>query len=239
MKMRLAIAALLLSSVPAMAADLAEQPVEPVAPIVLPFSWTGFYVGAHVGYAGGSENDNLSVVPLPTTPILTGPPADHFDVNGIIGGIHAGYNEQFENNIVVGVEGDIDAAGINGDQAVFDPINGSSRLSMRSNWQGSLRARFGYAFDHILVYATGGVAFANVREKWNLFDGTFFGSKSKTRVGWTAGGGVEYAFDDHWSARVEVRYSDFGKSSYVVSPTAAFKGGFHETAGLVGVSYKF
>lgn len=239
MKLKIALAVLLLSSAPALAADLAPQPVEPTEPVVLPFSWTGFYVGGHVGYAWGSENDGLSTVVVPTTPPTEGPAADHFNVNGVIGGLHAGYNEQFDSNIVVGLEGDIDAAGIHGSHTVFDAVNGNSRLSMRNNWQGSVRARLGYAFDRILIYATGGVAFADQHEKWNIFDGSFIGSKTDTRVGWTAGGGVEYAIDDHWSVRLEVRYSDFGKSRYVVGPGTSFRAGFNETAGTIGVSYKF
>jgi len=204
--------------------------VEPVAPVVLPYSWTGFYVGAHAGYAWAQERDNASsIAPAPV---------DSFNVDGAIGGIHAGYNEQFDGGFVVGLEGDIDISGINGsDRAVT--IAGPSRLEMKNRWQGSIRARFGYAFDRILVYATGGVAFADIRERWNLANGLFVGSDTNTRVGWTVGGGVEYAFDDHWSARAEVRYSDFGKSNFAVAPGVRFRGGFHETVGLVGVSYKF
>ena len=62
---------------------------------------------------------------------------------------------------------------------------------------------------------------------------------NKLSVGWTAGGGVEYAIDDHWSVRLEVRYSDFGKSRYVIGSGTSFRAGFDETTGTIGVSYKF
>lgn len=228
---KIVLAAFLLAPMPAFAADLAPQPTEPVVPVVTAYDWTGFYAGAHIGYAWGSERDDLSR----TAPV----PADSFDVSGVVGGIHAGYNYQFYNSFVVGLEGDIDLSGINGSQNVIDATNGNSHLRMSNRWQGSIRARAGYAFDRFLIYATGGIAFADVRERWNLFDGDFVGSSSKTRVGWTVGGGAEYAFDDHWIGRAEIRYSDFGKSNFNVGSGVRFKAGFHETVGLLGVSYKF
>ena len=228
---KIVLAALLLSPMPAFAADLAPAPVEPVVPVVTPYNWTGFYVGAHIGYAWGSEGDTLHAA--------AAVPADSFNVNGVIGGLHAGYNYQFDNTAwVVGLEGDIDLSGISGDHRVVTGA-GASRISMDNRWQGSIRARAGYAFDRFLIYATGGVAFADIKEHWNLFDGTINGSGTNTRVGWTAGAGVEYAFDDHWIGRAEVRYSDFGKSNFNVGGGARFKAGFHETVGVLGVSYKF
>ncbi|QEN90103.1 porin family protein [Labrys sp. KNU-23] len=227
---KIVLAALFLVPMPALAADLAPAPVEPIVPVT-PFSWTGFYVGAHIGYGWGREKDDLSR----STPV----PADNFNVNGVLGGLHAGYNEQFSNNIVVGLEGDIDLSSIKGSHTVIDAQNGNSRLHMTNRWQGSVRARLGYAFDRILVYATGGVAFGDIRERWNLFDGDVVGSSTKTKVGWTAGAGVEYAFTDNWIGRVEVRYTDFGKSRFRVAPDTRFKAGFHETVAMVGISYKF
>jgi outer membrane immunogenic protein len=219
----------------AFAADLAPVAAEPVAPVYVPFSWTGFYAGAHIGYAWGNEKDTLSGAATPLPP----PPGDSFNVDGVIGGLHAGYNYQFENTgFVVGVEGDIDVSSINGDDRLLTAA-GFNRLSMDNRWQGSIRARAGYAFDRFLVYATGGVAFGDVKEHWNLFDGGLVGSSTKTRTGWTAGGGVEYAFDDHWIGRAEVRYADFGKSNFNVGGGARFRAGFNETVGLLGVSYKF
>jgi outer membrane immunogenic protein len=239
MKFVIVTGALLASVVSASAADLAPVAAEPVAPVILPFSWTGFYVGAHIGYAWGNENDTLSGAPVIIPPPTETLALDSFHVNGVIGGIHAGYNYQFENTgFVVGLEGDVDASGLNGDDSIVTG-DGTSRLSMHNNWQGSIRARLGYAFDRFLVYATGGVAFADVKERWNLFDGTIIGSDNKTRTGWTVGGGVEYAFTDHWIGRAEIRYSDFGKSNYTVGGGARFKAGFDETAGILGISYKF
>lgn len=231
-------AVVLALSTPALAADLATTPVEPVVP-VMPYSWTGFYAGVHAGYGWGSEHDDLSV---PTAGAAT---LDSFNVQGAVGGIHAGYNQQYE-SFVFGVEGDLDLSGINGSQRSAVGAEGAtiSSLSLRSTWQGSVRARIGYAFDRLLIYGTGGVAFGNAKVH-GFVDGpagTFSGSQSKTLVGWTAGAGAEYAFDDHWIGRLEVRYTDFGKSTYrLIGPngTLRFKSGFDDTMALAGVSYKF
>ncbi|CAM5775087.1 hypothetical protein LMIY3S_04847 [Labrys miyagiensis] len=89
--------ALLLTSTAAFAADLALTPVEPEAPVVLPFSWTGFYAGANLGYAFGGR-DTVGVHDpdfLGDIGKLTG--------KGFLGCLQAGYNYQFD-NIVIGIE---------------------------------------------------------------------------------------------------------------------------------------
>jgi outer membrane immunogenic protein len=237
-QMLLLSAAALMLSTPSFAADLAPAPVEPVAPVTT-FSWTGFYAGVHAGYGWGRENDNLSV---PTAGAVG---LDHFDVNGAVGGVHAGYNEQF-NSFVVGLEGDVDLSGIRGSTHSAIGAEGAtiSSLSLRNTWQGSVRARIGYAFDRFLFYGTGGVAFGDAKVSGSVIGpaGIFSGSDTKTLVGWTVGLGGEYAFDDHWIARAEVRYTDFGKSSYRLGGadgTLPFKAGFDEVTTLLGVSYKF
>ncbi|WP_284314435.1 outer membrane protein [Labrys miyagiensis] len=228
---RFVLAMLLLSPVPAFAADLSPEPAEPAPAVVTPYNWTGFYVGAHIGYGWGREHDTLRNTTLAEA-------MDRFDVNGVLGGIHGGYNQQFDGNFVVGLEADADLSGIQGNDHTAQ-AGGASRLDMRNRWQSSIRARVGYAFDRFLVYATGGMAIGDIRERWTILNGTLAGSSTKTRVGWTAGAGVEYAFDDHWVGRAEVRYTDFGKSNFTVGSGVRFKAGFHETVGLIGVSYKF
>ena len=112
--------------------------------------------------------------------------------------------------------------------------------------QASLRARAGFAWDRFLIYATGGIAFANAKlesEGTIVFDdqstADFNDSDSSTLTGWTAGGGVEYAFTDNIIGRVEVRYSDFGKDTFHLNDSGDVKAGFSQTAATVGISYKF
>ena len=109
-----------------------------------PFSWTGFYVGAQVGYGWG------------TTDAISGPltgfdQSYSYDTNGWLGGAHAGYNWQRQ-NLVFGLEGDIEASGLGGSGIGSLGLNHSTDVS----WLGSLRGRLGIAYDRTLFYATAG-----------------------------------------------------------------------------------
>lgn len=232
--MRVAIA--LLASTLATGAMAADAVVyeEPAPVEVTFFSWTGGYVGLHAGYAWGREDDNLSENIIDETAEVT---ADRFDVDGFIGGAHAGYNWQ-SGSIVYGIEGDIDYADINGGSDFdFDPAT-TGRLSLDSDWQGSLRARLGYAMDTWLLYATGGVAFGRA-ELTASIPGTS-ASDENTHIGWTAGVGVEKAFTPNWIGRLEVRYTDFGNKDYNLGPTFGdVDADWNQTSVTAGVSYKF
>jgi outer membrane immunogenic protein len=212
----------------ALAADAVVEDVV-VEPI---FIWTGGYVGLHAGYAWGRENDNLSEFEPPASELV----ADEFDVDGFLGGIHAGYNWQ-SGSFVYGVEGDLDYADIEGG-ADFDFGGDPGHLSLESDWQASLRLRAGYAVDTWLLYATGGVAFGHAE-----LEGTAPGiseSDDNTHVGWTLGAGVEKAFTPNWIGRLEVRYSDFGSEEYDLGVFGdSVEADWHQTAVTVGVSYKF
>jgi outer membrane immunogenic protein len=239
-------------SVPAAAADLAAHRYVKAPVYVQPiYDWSGFYVGAHVGYAWGSEHDNLSEV--------VGANADKFDVDGVLGGVHAGYNWQ-SNRFVFGVEGDFDGSGIKGDHSFDDSPRSTLRsvgnLSFKNNWQASLRARAGFAENNWLFYVTGGVAFADVDASLNIYNfnptacegvcviGTGFqSSANNTLVGYTVGLGSEYVFSRNWIGRVEVRYTDFGSATFNLGdnlgnslPTRVR---FDQVSAVAGISYKF
>jgi outer membrane immunogenic protein len=210
----------------ATAADLAPAPAEPVAPLIAAYNWTGPYVGLHAGWGWGRENDNQSSLAPPFTTIIS----DRFNLSGFVGGAHAGYNYQV-NQFVLGVEGDVDYTEIKGDHRFTTPTPAGD-LHFRSQWQGSARLRAGYAIDNLLLYATGGLAIAEGRLSVYGTDDT------NTHVGWTAGGGLEYAFTQNWIGRVEVRYSDFQKKSYK-TPQGKVRVDFNETTATAAVSYKF
>jgi len=136
--------------------------------------------------------------------------------SSFFGGLHAGYNKQLD-SLVIGVEGDLEYV------ATAKAISqvGENGPDWQGNLiQGSARARLGYAFDNALLYATGGIAFMSTQH-----------GSSSTLTGWTLGGGLEYALSKQWSARVEYRYSDFGKWHNVQSITSQ--------AVRVGLSYRF
>ncbi len=232
----------------AFAADLPSRAPPPVyvppAPI---FTWTGIYVGGQIGYAWGTTNANA------------GDDFGDFEYfsfnnNGVIGGAHVGYNLQLS-QFVIGLEGDVDGSSlkktVSGDLFVgagtgfgaIVPVTVSGKLDV----QGSIRGRVGYAWDRVLIYGTGGVAFGG-------FNGTIYtpfgyDSQSNTRVGWTVGGGLEYAVTNNWSIRAEYRFTQYGRNTIYATdafalPGAAAAGGFanikfNENRVQVGFSYKF
>ena len=131
---------------------------------------------------------------------------------------------------------------------VLGPV--STTFNSNANVQGSIRGRVGYALDRVLLYATGGVAFAGVNTNLTtnslLGLGGSFDSASNTRVGWTVGGGLEYAVTNNWSIRAEYRYSNFGQATVypvnfaALGDTGAFiNRHFTENRVQVGFSYKF
>ena len=224
----------------AFAADLPSRRRPPVyiAPPALPvFTWTGLYVGGQVGYEFGHSNAVAS------SRTGTGLAAAGASPNGIIGGAHVGYNFSTQSlgfgnfggfgggGLVLGVEGDVDGSNYKANYLI-----GSIGDASRQNIQGSVRGRLGVAFDRVLVYGTGGVAFGDLSNTY-AFNG-LNASLSHTRVGYTVGGGIEYALNNNWSLRGEYRYTDFGSFS---DPIGGVSVHHHETDNRVqgGFSYKF
>jgi outer membrane immunogenic protein len=205
--------------VSAQAADLAPAPVEPYAPTVLPFSWTGFYVGAHAGYGTGSSDI-----------FIEGKGGDDFgdwSSDGFFGGAQIGYNQQF-GAFVIGAEIDGSFSGINGDLSIGDEAITETDL----NWFGTARLRAGLAWDRAFLYGTGGVAFGDVENTIGNI------SESDTSIGWAAGLGMEYAITDNWSAKVEYLHADLGDNGFSVERTEVeFDNEFDLFR--VGVNYRF
>lgn len=241
--------ALIGSVVMARAADLAVAPVEPAAPIPYAFSWTGFYVGANIGYGFGGEDEVGAHAPSVGVSVNN---IAKFDDSGVFGGVQAGYNYQI-GSFVVGLEADIQGSGISDKfsktiTAAGIPFATSGKSDI--TWFGTLRPRVGYAWDRILVYGTGGLAFGGVDYRVSGDAGALGRVDMKsddTRVGWTAGAGIEYAFLDNWSTKLEYKYVNFGKdkvSGVVVGGpgdgtvvTTNETAQFHAVS--LGINYKF
>jgi outer membrane immunogenic protein len=217
----------------AFAADLPMQAPPPPVPI---FSWTGLYLGGQIGYAW--DHDNISSF----FPLLNINNSLSDSPSGVIGGAHIGYNLQI-NQWVAGVEGTVDGTSVQNTVLAAFPVPTVS-YTTRASIQGSLRARAGVAWDRALIYVTGGAAFTGITN--NYFAGfplLLSDNISKTRSGWTVGGGIEYAVTNNWSVRAEYRYSDFGHFTdfpFVTVAGAPFVQ-HHLTQNQVqmGVSYKF
>jgi outer membrane immunogenic protein len=232
----LAGAAVLALASAAQAADLGAPRGPIAAAIVAPaFGWQGFYLGGQIGHQWGRVGGIACASGgfAFCNPFSTG-------VNGIVGGVHAGYNWQF-NAFVVGVEADIELSGARGANE-FAGLGGPYYQRSRGNWQGSLRGRLGVAADRALFYVTGGVAVSDYRYAFGFAptSSAEFHTYSATRAGWTLGAGVEYAFTPNWTARAEYRYADFGTVT-ADDPVANSFGRHRLTTHTVrlGVSYLF
>lgn len=215
------------------AAWAADLPVKaPPLQAPPPFSWTGCYAGLNAGGGFTSISQTITV-----------PGFASFDSNGhessFTGGGQVGCNWQFDPRWVLGIEGDIDYLHASHSQnflfsttfAGGEDIVGSQQTTLR--WFGTARVRFGYVWDRVLYYATGGLAFGDVSSSANAIITTvtpnpvFSGSTSDTRLGWTIGGGAEYAFTDRISGKLEYLYFDLGNVNYNVIQTSGFViGGF-------------
>ncbi len=222
----LSAAALAALAGPAFAADIPYRQAPPVyTPTVPLFSWTGLYLGGQIGYAWGT--DTLTVYPFGG--------GTNFMPNGVVGGAHVGYNLQM-NQFVAGLEGDVEGTGINRSYSPGVIIYGT-----KIPVEGSIRARLGVAFDRVLLYATGGVEFADIQNNFSGFPG--YTQFSQGRAGWTIGGGLEYAVTNNWSVRAEYRFADFGHlDNFNVVPFGfgtQVRHHVNENAVRAGFSYKF
>jgi outer membrane immunogenic protein len=179
---------------PSLAADL-PRPAFKAPVYVAPFSWSGFYVGINGGYGWGTSD--WSSTATSTDVKIKG---------GLIGGT-LGYNLQ-TGNWVWGVETDIDYSTLDGTNTGTGICTGPVGCETQNHWLGTARGRIGYAFDRWLPYFTGGAAYGDVKMTPN--SGL---SESETRLGWTLGGGVEWAFMGAWSAKLEYLYVDLGTAT--------------------------
>lgn len=230
------------------AARAADLPVKaPPAPAI--YNWSGFYAGGTFGYGW---RDNRATTFAQADPLVTAvtcggvlggtcaPPASS-GLSGGVFGIQAGYNWQFASRWLLGFETDINFTSISG-SATSAPyrialVDAQNNVDQNIDWFGTVRARLGFlATDRLLVYGTGGFAYAQVREGTTLTALTeqganglgsafgcqaatnsaptcFVGSSSRTATGWTAGGGLEYALWDNFSLKAEYLYVNLGRGS--------------------------
>jgi high affinity Mn2+ porin len=184
------------------AADLpANLPVK--APVHSAINdWTGFYLGGHVGYGGGSFGPGTN--PLPEQGVLF-----PHSVTGGIGGYQAGYARQFSNHLVLGIEADA---------SFTSPLDGPALTPAPFNttldYVGTVRGRIGYAFGTLLPYVTGGLAWGHSHVNINDGGRAIISSPGQTQPGWTAGAGVEFAVSGNWSAKVEYDYIALARRMY-------------------------
>jgi outer membrane immunogenic protein len=252
------------------AAFAADLPSRAPPPVFLPpppvITWTGLYIGLNAGgtWSGSNSVDTdsvpiaafspaINVFPQPTSIAAAAAATVTQSVNtsGFIGGGQIGYNYQFYNNLVAGIEADIQGvAGAHGSSSSFSSFDALSSVGFPGNFAqatttvskgldylGTLRGRLGWLITPtVLIYGDGGLAYGGVSSATSIsgadigfnlglccgnppFSST--GNINETRVGWTAGGGVEWMFAPNWSAKVEYLYYDLGSVNYSAGfPTA-------------------
>ena len=211
-------------------------------PIIAPYNWTGFYIGGNVGYSWGKADSDISTDPVIanfgafTIPIPGFVGSDSVKPKGIIGGGQIGYNWQLSPNWVAGLEADIQGSGEKASHsftnsfsfAVFGispSVTGTAVTDYEAkiSWFGTVRGRIGYAWDRVMLYATGGLAYGEIKVAGtNTVSGIVGGlpsipflaviamGHSKVNAGWTVGAGIEGALVDHWTWKAEYLYMDLG-----------------------------
>jgi len=239
----------------AMAADLPSRKGVVAVPYAPAFTWTGFYVGAHVGGIF-SDNDietqGTAANTIANVAASRRPPSVGTDEAGFMGGAQIGYNYQIS-NWVFGVEADISYTDLKSRVSFLGTSGATSVFQQEMEYFGTVRLRAGYAIDRLLVYATGGLAYGDTRNSATFFSAAvpgqidYLGGNSDTRFGWTIGGGVEYAFTNNLSVKAEYLYYDLGRQSVPVILTPVGPAGgsyvskFDNTGHIarLGVNYRF
>ena len=185
-------------------------------PLPSPFTWAGFYVGAHAGYGWSSVDWQEGVL------------AGSQNGEGWLAGGQIGFNLQ-SGRLVYGIEADATASWLDG---------GTGGDNHSVEWLYSVRARLGLASDdnRWLFYVTGGAAWANVD-----YGSTGFVGHSDTHFGWVAGAGIERALAPNLTARLEYLYYDFDSLS---APAGALSGGATQLDPTMqtvrfGINFKF
>ena len=226
---------------PALAADLPAAPVQraPTAYLPPPFTWTAFYIGLNLGGASnyGNLTDSVNNVTWGVDKRTT-----------FVGGAQVGGNYQFQ-SLVVGVEADFDwFANDNNSGGGFSALGTTVQGSNNGRWLTSVTGRLGWAFDHVLLYGKGGGAWVgsnNVTLVDQASGASVSFANSNTNTGWTAGGGVEWAFADNWSVKAEYDYVGLSNNSLTVPAPFTLAGDTFSTSGrniqmiTFGMNYLF
>lgn len=190
-------------STSAFAADLPTRKAPAAPPVYAPaFSWSGPYLGA---FAGG----NWAKASPQGAPALNS--------NGLTIGALGGYNLAF-NGLLIGIEGE---AGFDHKSQSANYLSGPAAAAPGARsvgdigaGEGRLRGRLGYAWGPVLLFGAGGVTAEDLRVTFTNNVNGFSQEVGHWRTGWNLGGGLEWAFADHWTVRGEYIYDRFDGKTY-------------------------
>ena len=224
----------------AFAADIAARSYVKAPPLAQVYDWTGFYIGANAGVGFGRNRSEIWDSLDPSGTVVR----SHFGAAGAIGGGQIGYNLQF-NNIVLGVEADIQASGMR-DNRTCQFCQDGFDFNQKLDWFGTVRGRIGYATGPVLSYVTGGFAYGGAKSSVLVIDGLAQTSStatlSGTKTGWTLGSGVEAALGGNWTGKIEYLYVDLGTQSGTFAdaglPSTVFTSDIREHIFRVGLNYR-
>jgi outer membrane immunogenic protein len=227
-----ALLVVVLSSGAVMSAQAADQAVPrsttyyPAAYYPTSIDWTGWYTGLQVGGAFGSASWTNPFSGLSDTPKAT----------SVLGGGQFGVN-WMRNSLLLGAEADFTWMDLKGSA---NDASGDTH-TVHSHWLSLVTGRLGYGFNRYLIYAKGGAAFGNERNKVVSTLGQVAGSSTGTQVGWTVGGGIEYAIAPNWSARVEYDFVDLPSPGIVLvgPPSRPANVDFTIQKVVGGINYRF
>jgi outer membrane immunogenic protein len=213
----------LLTASTALGADLAVPPAVPSPPP--PFTWTSCYAGGNAGGGFGRKavNDTAGIL-SPNT----GFSSANLDVSGYMLGGQIGCDYQFASNWVLGIEGAASGGDIGGKTTFATPglPGDTATFKDTTDFLSSVTARAGFAWERWMLYGKGGVGFVN--DRYNVADvlAAYNFDAVETRLGWTAGVGVEWALWDDWSVKLEYDYYDFGTRNVTfIEQSGAFPSG--------------
>jgi high affinity Mn2+ porin len=245
---------------PVAAADLpTSPPAKAPAPEASPvYDWNGWYVGAHVGVIRGSSN---WAARQPAVGQSFGGSFDlpyNFDffagTGSYVAGIQGGYNYVFPSRVMLGVEYDasfpnsdvLAPFSVRSNQTITSPLTGQVNYDEAVVYYGSARARIGYAFDHFLLYGTGGFAWSYDQITRTQLAGAsgFAGpgdvdTKLLWRFGWAAGLGVEIPISGNWTAKAEYLSTGFGHKAFTFPNSGeTFQSRLDMQSVRLGVNYR-
>lgn len=210
-----------------------------------PMNWTGFYVGGHLG---GAFANNRWSDPFPSARtgvnVNDAGYGDTIHSTGPLLGVQAGFDWQF-GSWVVGVKGAWSKTSLRGENTCYSGVGGLNCQNTINN-VGTATGRLGYAWDRVLAYAEGGAARGQIDYMLNgntNLQTRGYGVTSTSAWGWTMGGGLEYALNDHWTTMVDYQHVDLGRNTVEFPSVALVKlqgNTINQTIDLfrLGVNYK-